>query len=122
MAEDICSKLSVFYEVTNLFSGRKYLAANYYFGKIYTIRKTLIAWKSSSNMNISLMADKMFDKFEKYWGEIHIVMAICTVLNPRQKIKAIEFAFYVIYGENAYRELQRVRDTCVEWIQEYQSR
>ena len=28
-AEDICNKLSVFYEVTNLFPSRKYLAANY---------------------------------------------------------------------------------------------
>ena len=122
MAENICNKLSVFYEVTNLFSGRKYPAANYYFGKIYTIRKTLIAWKRSLDVNISLMADKMFEKFEKYWGDVHIVMAVCTVLDPRQKIKGIEFAFRAIYGENASRELQRVRDTCVELIQEYQSR
>ena len=52
MAEDICNMLSVFYEVTNLFSGRKYPAANYYFEKIYTIRKTSIAWKSSLDTNI----------------------------------------------------------------------
>ena len=66
LAEEICKKLAIFYEVTTLFSGSQYPTVNYYFEKVFDIREALIDWKGSSDLTINMMADKMFEKFEKY--------------------------------------------------------
>ena len=42
LAGEICNKLSIFYEVTNLPFGSQYPIANYYFEKIYEIREALL--------------------------------------------------------------------------------
>jgi hypothetical protein len=35
----------------------------------------------------------IFAKFEKYWGECNLLMAIATVLEPRFKIKLVQYCF-----------------------------
>ncbi|WRX10019.1 HAT [Theobroma cacao] len=37
----------------------------------------------SDDVTISAMAKKMFDKFEKYLKDIHIVLAVAIILDPR---------------------------------------
>ena len=120
LAEEICKKLAIFYEVTTLFSGSQYPTVNYYFEKVFDIREALIDWKGSLDLTISMMADKMFEKFEKYWSEVHIVMATCTVLDPRFKLRAVDFIFRAVYGEEASVELELLKNTLYELIQEYQ--
>src|SRR5262249_47810439 len=71
---------------------------------------------------ISTMADKMFEKFEKYWGDVHIVMAICTILDPHFKMKAVDFAFPTVYGARAVVEIENVRKICYDLVQEYQTK
>ncbi|CAN1291856.1 Zinc finger BED domain-containing protein RICESLEEPER 2 [Linum perenne] len=60
-AKKCCSKLELFYDITELFSGSKYPTANLFFEK---------------------MASNMLFKFDKYWSSIHDVLAVAAVL-PR---------------------------------------
>lgn len=60
---EICKKLSVFYEVTHLFSGSQYPTTSYYFEKFYGIREALLDGNGFLHLNIILMAEKMFVKF-----------------------------------------------------------
>ncbi|CAN0830002.1 Zinc finger BED domain-containing protein RICESLEEPER 2, partial [Linum grandiflorum] len=60
-AKEICGKLQVFYEVTELFSGSNYPTSNLFFAK---------------------MAVKMIEKFDKYWSVIHNVLSVAAVLDP----------------------------------------
>ena len=46
---------------------------------------------------IKLIATKMSDKFDKYWGESNILMALAAVLDPIYKMKLISFYFSIIY-------------------------
>ena len=39
----------------------------------------------------------MSDKFDKYWGESNMLMALAAVLDPRYKMKLIRFCFPIIY-------------------------
>ncbi|XP_072087311.1 uncharacterized protein [Arachis hypogaea] len=64
--KEICDGLKLFYDVTQLFSGSKFLTANL----------TLICIKK---------------KFEKYWDEIHGNMGVAAVLDPRYKMVGFEF-------------------------------
>jgi hypothetical protein len=49
------------------------------------------------NEYIRLMATKMSDKFDKYWGDSNMLMALAAVLDPRYKMKLIHFCFPIIY-------------------------
>jgi Domain of unknown function (DUF4413) len=39
----------------------------------------------------------MFEKFEKYWGEIRVLMSIASVLDPRFKMLSVGFTFKWLY-------------------------
>jgi hypothetical protein len=48
------------------------------------------------------MATKMNDKFDKYWGKSNLLMSIDAVLDPRYKIKLINFCFPITYPSAKY--------------------
>ena len=105
-----------------MLSGSQYPTANYYFEKVYGIRQALLNWKESFDLNISTMADRMFEKFEKYWRDVHTIMAVCTILDPRFKFDAVEYMFSIVYGEQASKEIDRVKSTLYELLEEYQQK
>jgi hypothetical protein len=43
------------------------------------------------------MAARMSDKFDKYWGDMNMLMALAAVLDPIYKMKLISFCFPIIY-------------------------
>ena len=56
-----------------------------------------------------MMALKMKDKFEKYWDVIHGILSVAIVLDPRYKMKLIEYYFPQIYeSECSDLEIDRV--------------
>lgn len=63
----------------------------------------------------------MKDKFLKYWTDVHGLMAVATVLDPRFKMKFLYAMFTEIYGhENVGRETTKVKDLLVDLVKEYQ--
>ena len=58
-AKDVCDRLELFYNVTELFSGTRYPTANMFFPVICRIKMTLNEWLMSSNVVISTMAKSM---------------------------------------------------------------
>ena len=82
-AKDVCDRLELFYNVTEFFSGTRYLTANMFFPVICRIKMTLNAWLMSSNVVISTMAKSMVAKFNAYWNVIHKLMGVAAVLDPR---------------------------------------
>lgn len=61
----------------------------------------------------------MIEKFEKYWTTIHGILAIATILDPRFKMKLIEFYFPQIYGDKSSTEIEKVRELCLDLVKEY---
>lgn len=59
------------------------------------------------NDYIKAMVLKMKKKFEKYWGECNLLMAIVVVLGPRYKMMLVEFCFPEI-GAEAARNISMV--------------
>jgi hypothetical protein len=67
------------------------------------------------------MSIAMKDKFLKYWTDVHGLMAVATVLDPRFKMKFLYAMFTEIYGhENVGRETTKVKDLLVDLVKEYQ--
>ncbi|KAF7827215.1 putative AC transposase [Senna tora] len=121
MARIICGKLKLFHNITELFSGRKYPTANVYFVKICELREALGKWMESTDATIKDMATKMLSKFDKYWGVASIVMAVAVILDPRYKLKVVEYYFPRIYKDQSSHYIEEVRNIMNELLQEYQA-
>jgi hypothetical protein len=48
-AKEICDRLKLFFDITELFSGTKYVTANLFFPKVITIRLAIRKWGNSDN-------------------------------------------------------------------------
>ena len=120
LVKEMCDKLKLFYAVTEMFSGTKYPTSNLYFPKVSEIRLLLDDCLLSNVKEISDMAANMVGKFEKYWMVIHGLLAMATILDPRFKLKLIEYYFPKIYDNDSEKEIGRVKKMCYDLVNENQ--
>ncbi|KAL0296047.1 UNVERIFIED_CONTAM: Zinc finger BED domain-containing protein RICESLEEPER 2 [Sesamum radiatum] len=89
--------------------------------RIVRLVKVLLDEKSLDNdAFIRDMVERMKIKFDKYWGETNLLMPTAAVLDPRCKMKALEFCFAKLYSfEKVEREISFVRKSLHELYSEY---
>ena len=97
-ARDVCDRLKMFYDVTELLSGTKYVTANLFFPKITNIYLTIRKWTNSGIPKVEEMSTRMKAKFNKYWSDVHGLMAAAAVLDPRYKLQLLSALFNKING------------------------
>ncbi|KAG8391458.1 hypothetical protein BUALT_Bualt01G0189900 [Buddleja alternifolia] len=111
----VCSLLEVFWKATHVISGSYYPISNLFLQEVVRVKVELDSKSQSSDDFIYDMVDSMKHKFDKYWGESNLLMAIAAVLDPRYKMMALEFFFLKLYSsEKAATELAFVRRTFTE--------
>ncbi|KAL6202826.1 hypothetical protein ACLB2K_026531 [Fragaria x ananassa] len=115
---EIAEELQLFFKATELLSGTKYPTANLLFLKICQIKLAISKWLQSDIPEVVEMAKKMEEKFEKYWGMIGTII-IATILNPRYKLKLIEFYFKQVYPRRVALEVNRVKKFAYDLVKEY---
>jgi hypothetical protein len=86
-ATELCGRLKIFYDATELLSGTNYVTANLFFPKICGIYLAIEKWRTSSIPKVEEMSVLMKVKFRKYWSDVHGLMEVATVLDPRYKLK-----------------------------------
>jgi hypothetical protein len=118
-ATHICYFLAPFFHATCEFSGTKYPTANLYFSVIFDIYETFKEEVESEDEYKRLMATQMLSKFEKYWSEFSVVLALAAVLDPRYKLELVNLCYSRLYGVNNSREYCHVRDKLVYLFMEY---
>lgn len=96
-AKLVCNFLEEFDMITNLISGTDYPTSNLLLPELWHIKKILDEACSSEDSCLMKMATKMKKKFDKYWGDCNLLISLAAILDPRNKIKFIEFAFTEIY-------------------------
>ncbi|KAK9184601.1 hypothetical protein WN943_024951 [Citrus x changshan-huyou] len=120
LAATMVEHLKSFYMLTEMFSGTKYPTANLFFPLICKMKMSINGWRTSDNLAIRIMADKMVDKFEKYWNEIHPMLVVAVVLDPRYKMLLIDFYFPKIYGDTADEHIEHAHKLCHDLVKEYE--
>ncbi|KAL4366344.1 hypothetical protein GQ457_05G017800 [Hibiscus cannabinus] len=115
--------LEHFYEVTLRVSGTSYVTSNNFFDELTEIDILLQDAQSNVDIDFSVMAMKMKDKYDKYWGDIdkmNMLIFVACVLDPRQKLNYLEFALSEMYKSGKSSEvMQKVKDTLFELFGEY---
>ncbi|KAL4564056.1 hypothetical protein LXL04_028106 [Taraxacum kok-saghyz] len=118
--EDVCSFLALFEETTKIISGSEYPTSNLFLSELFGIKEALDAVALDGCDHMKEMAIKMKKKFDKYWGTCNLLISIGAVMDPRYKMKLIEFSFKGIYSDKETAlQIQMVKDTLYLLFEEY---
>ncbi|KAK8933475.1 hypothetical protein KSP39_PZI015763 [Platanthera zijinensis] len=118
--EKVCSVLEVFWTVTHIISGSEYPTSNLFLNKISRVKVLLDKKSLDNDFFIHNMVEKMKLKFDKYWGASKLLMSIAAILDPRCKMRALEFFFPKLYSvQRAELEINLVKVTLQKLYAEY---
>lgn len=117
--EKINKFLGLFYDVTCIFSGTDYPTANLYFPSVFVCYTKLKENVESEDVYLRNMANRMIVKFEKYWSEFSLILAIAVVVDPRYKLQFVDWCYKKIYGFSNSVEFLRVKDKLFSIFDEY---
>lgn len=116
----ICEKLSLFSELTKIFSRTKYVTANIFFLKICEVKIHMNKWLGCGDPIIEAMSIEMIKKFNKYWSDIHGLMAIAIILNLHGKITILHSCYIALFDEENSKEKVTKSYNCLcELMNEY---
>ncbi|KAG2600047.1 zinc finger BED domain-containing protein RICESLEEPER 2-like [Panicum virgatum] len=76
--------------------------ANLYFNEMCEIHVLLRTWRNSPSPVVAKVAAQMLSKFEGYWDITRPVMAFASILDPRYKMKSLEYFFRLIYADEQF--------------------
>lgn len=100
--------LKFFVEITNGFMRNKLPTANLYFSDLCDIYLQLNDWCKNSDDYIGSLAARMRSKFEEYWEKCGLSLAVAAMLDPRFKMKLVEYYYAQIYGSGAPNRIDEV--------------
>lgn len=105
--------VKVFVEMTNAFTKSSCLPANMYFPEICDIHLRLIEWSKKPDDFISSLAVDMRKKFDEFWDKNNLVLAIATILDPRFKMKLVEYYYPLFYNSSASELIEDITE-CIK--------
>ena len=118
-AEAFVKLLGNIYNVAkNLFEA-KYPTANNYLHNLQELRASLIHESMSTDRFIKPIAEKMFQKFDKYWNDMFLLLALTTLLDPRFKKKYFEFSSLKYEDSDGKFQVAAVLDALQALYDEY---
>ncbi|XP_042065979.1 zinc finger BED domain-containing protein RICESLEEPER 1-like isoform X2 [Salvia splendens] len=118
-ASSIAGFLKFLLDFTTIVVGNKYATANIFFSEICDMHIQLIEWCRSPDDFLSSVALKMKDRFDTYWSKCSLGLAIAAILDPRFKMKLVEYYYGQIYASTAPDRIKEVADGLRELFTEY---
>ena len=61
----------------------------------------------------------MLVKLNSYWANVNVVMVVAAILDPRYKMKLLEFYYPNIYNNNSDLEIEKIKNLCYDLLDEY---
>ncbi|XP_010506954.1 PREDICTED: zinc finger BED domain-containing protein RICESLEEPER 2-like [Camelina sativa] len=95
--------LVIFYNSTLVVSASSTVSSYKCYNEIVTIERNLLALSTNSDLKLSLKAEAMRDKFNKYWDgskKLNKMLIIVSVFDLRNKMKFASLCFDILYGKD----------------------
>lgn len=119
LVETLCTYLKPLFETANLLIAPTVPTTNTFFHEAWKIQLELARAAVSEDPTISNLTKSMQEIFDKYWKSCCFILAIAVVMDPRFKMKLVEFSFSKIYGEEAANYVKIVDEGIHELFMEY---
>ncbi|KAG6792459.1 hypothetical protein POTOM_001609 [Populus tomentosa] len=118
-ADILCTYLKLLYDAANILTGPMYPPAHVFYHEVYKIQLELTHASMSPDPFVSNLIKPMKEKFDQYWKDCFLVLAIAVVMDPRFKMKLLEFSFPKVFGEDAGMWIKSVDDGIHELFLDY---
>ncbi|XVE98373.1 hypothetical protein REPUB_Repub03eG0101300 [Reevesia pubescens] len=119
LAETLCAFLKPLFDAAGILTTTTNPTAITFFHEVWKIHADLGRSIANEDPFISNLAKSMQEKIDKYWKDCSLVLAIAVVMDPRFKMKLVEFSFTKIFGEDAPTHIKIVDDGIHELFLEY---
>ncbi|TYH57764.1 hypothetical protein ES332_D08G112700v1 [Gossypium tomentosum] len=119
VAETLCTFLKPLFDAASILTTTTNPTAITFFHEAWKIHADLGRSITNEDPFISNIAKSMLEKIDKYWKDCSLILAIAVVMDPRFKMKLVEFSFTKIFGEDAPTYIKIVDDGIHELFLEY---
>ncbi|XP_038696935.1 zinc finger BED domain-containing protein DAYSLEEPER-like [Tripterygium wilfordii] len=117
--ETICTYLKLLYDAANMLTSTSSPTAISFFHEVWKIQTELARAVTSEEPFVSSIAKVMQEKVYKYLKDCSLILAVAVVMDPRFKMRLVEFSFGKIFGEEAPTYIKSVDDGIHELFLEY---
>ncbi|XP_061348335.1 zinc finger BED domain-containing protein RICESLEEPER 2-like isoform X2 [Gastrolobium bilobum] len=117
--EILCRFLQPFCDITNLMSDTSYPTSKLYFLQVWKIQRVFIRMSNDEDVVVSSMANKMMDKFQKYWEEYSDVLSLGAVLDPRIKFTTLYFCHKKIDAYTHDDKMENIKASVYKLFENY---
>ena len=97
----MCTYLKPLFDAANFLASRTGPTQNTFFHEVWKMHDLYHSITSHGDPFVIGLAEIMQEKMDKYLKECILALAIVVVMDPRFKMKLIEFSFLRFYGEEA---------------------
>ncbi|CAL0310654.1 unnamed protein product [Lupinus luteus] len=119
LVETLCSYLKPLFDAGNILTAATHPTAITFFHEVWKLHLDVGRAVMSEDPFVSNINKIMHEKIDKYWRDCSLVLALAVVMDPRFKMKLVEFSFTKIYGDNAHEYIKFVEDGIHEMFHEY---
>ncbi|XP_044472032.1 zinc finger BED domain-containing protein DAYSLEEPER-like [Mangifera indica] len=119
LVETLCAFLKPLFDSANILTTTTNPTAVTFFHEAWKIHSDLTRAVTNEDPFVSNVTKAMLEKIDKYWKDCCLVLAIAVVMDPRFKMKLVEFSFTKLYGVDAPTYIKIVDDGIHELFQEY---
>ncbi|GJS13222.1 zinc finger BED domain-containing protein DAYSLEEPER-like protein [Tanacetum coccineum] len=99
--DNLCTYLKLIFDTANLLTSSSVPTANNFFHEAWKLQLELTRASTSEDKIVTTITKPMIAGFDKYWKSSCLVLAIAVVMDPRFKMKLVEFSFAKIFGDEA---------------------
>ncbi|KAG8372695.1 hypothetical protein BUALT_Bualt12G0093300 [Buddleja alternifolia] len=117
--ETLCVYLKPLFDTANILTSATTSTTNTFFHEAWKIQLELARAAASEDPFVSSLTKSMQENFDKYWKSCCFILAMAVVMDPRFKMKLVEFSFSKIYGDEAASYVKVVDEGIHELFLEY---
>ncbi|KAK7388639.1 hypothetical protein VNO78_23461 [Psophocarpus tetragonolobus] len=119
LVETLCTYLKPLFDAANILTTTTHPTVITFFHEVWKLQLDLSRAVVNEDPFINDLTKPMQQKIDRYWKDCSLVLAIAVVMDPRFKMKLVEFSFTKIYGEDAHEYVKIVDDGIHELFHEY---
>ncbi|KAL1372262.1 zinc finger BED domain-containing protein DAYSLEEPER [Arachis hypogaea] len=119
LIETLCTYLKPLFDATNILTTTPHPTPITFFHEVWKLQLDLSRAVMNEDPFISNLTKSMQEKIDKYWRDTSLILALAVVMDPRFKMKLVEFSFTKIYGDDAHVYVKIVDDGIHELFHEY---